>query len=186
MYIVSVTVHVKPQFVPQFVGAILDNARNTRAERGNVRFDVSQSEDDPGRFLAVSQLGLTVIGFFASAFAAVSLTDGLTDLMESAGVGEGTATGLALVIVTVVLALFTIIFAELVPKTLALANADLSTIPKFAAARSWLVANPAPRWEDQWKTHAAPLRTPRSATWAQTRRISGQTLPPATTQQPMC
>jgi len=28
---------------------------------------------DPGRFLAVSQLGLTVIGFFASAYAAVNL-----------------------------------------------------------------------------------------------------------------
>jgi putative hemolysin len=80
--------------------------------------------DDPGRFLAVSQLGLTVIGFFASAFAAVSLTDGLSDLLRGAGVGEGTATGVALVIVTVILALFTIIFAELVPKTLALANAE--------------------------------------------------------------
>ena len=33
--------------------------------------------EDPGRFLAVSQLGLTLIGFFASAFAAVSLVDGL-------------------------------------------------------------------------------------------------------------
>ncbi len=32
--------------------------------------------DDPGRFLAVAQLGLTFIGFFASAFAAVSLADG--------------------------------------------------------------------------------------------------------------
>ena len=32
--------------------------------------------DDPGRFLAVSQLGLTFLGFFASAFAAVSLIDG--------------------------------------------------------------------------------------------------------------
>ena len=29
---------------------------------------------EPGRFLAVSQLGLTVIGFLASAFAAVSLS----------------------------------------------------------------------------------------------------------------
>ena len=80
--------------------------------------------DDPGRFLAVSQVGLTVIGFFASAFAAVSLTDGLTKLMTGVGIGEGTATGLALVIVTVILALFTIIFAELVPKTLALANTE--------------------------------------------------------------
>jgi len=80
--------------------------------------------DDPGRFLAVSQLGLTVIGFFASAFAAVSLTDGLTNFMTGAGLAEGTATGLALVIVTVILALFTIIFAELVPKTIALAYAE--------------------------------------------------------------
>ena len=36
--------------------------------------------DDPGRFLAVSQLGLTLIGFFASAFAAVSLVDNLATL----------------------------------------------------------------------------------------------------------
>ena len=51
MYVVSVTVHVKPEFVPQFIEAILDNARNTRTEPGNVRFDVSQAEDDPRRFL---------------------------------------------------------------------------------------------------------------------------------------
>jgi autoinducer 2-degrading protein len=51
MYIVSVTVHVKPDLVPQFIEAILDNARNTRKEPGNVRFDVSQAEDDPARFL---------------------------------------------------------------------------------------------------------------------------------------
>src|SRR5436190_21694935 len=51
MYIVSVTVHVKPQFVAQFIPAILDNARNTRKEPGNIRFDVSQGEDDRGRFL---------------------------------------------------------------------------------------------------------------------------------------
>src|SRR5215213_677194 len=51
MYVVSVTVHVKPEFVQRFVEAVLDNARNTRREPGNVRFDVSQAEDDPNRFL---------------------------------------------------------------------------------------------------------------------------------------
>ena len=80
--------------------------------------------DDPGRFLAVSQLGLTFIGFLASAFAAVSLSQQLAAVLESAGMGAGTADGLSLIIVTVVLALFTIVFAELVPKTLALANAE--------------------------------------------------------------
>jgi len=80
--------------------------------------------DEPGRFLAVSQLGLTIIGFFASAFAAVSLADQLGRFLADSGMDEGTAQGLSLLIVTVVLALFTIVFAELVPKTLALANAE--------------------------------------------------------------
>ena len=87
--------------------------------------------DEPGRFLAVSQLGLTVIGFFASAYAAVSLVSYLADALRSLGMDSGTADGLALIIVTVTLALFTIVFAELVPKTLALANAE-----RFAIALS--------------------------------------------------
>lgn len=51
MYVVSVTVHVKPDQVDAFIEATLDNARNTRQEPGNVRFDVSQKEDEPTRFL---------------------------------------------------------------------------------------------------------------------------------------
>jgi len=80
--------------------------------------------NEPGRFLAVSQLGLTFIGFFASAYAAVSLADQLSGLLVSVGMASGTASGVALVIVTIVLSLFTIVFAELVPKTLALAHAE--------------------------------------------------------------
>jgi len=51
MYVVSVTVHVKPEYVESFIEASLDNARHTRQEPGNVRFDVLQAEDDPARFL---------------------------------------------------------------------------------------------------------------------------------------
>jgi putative hemolysin len=80
--------------------------------------------EDPGRFLAVSQIGLTFIGFFASAFAAVSLVDGLTKLLESFGVGEATAGGASLIVVTIILALFTIVFAELIPKSIALASPE--------------------------------------------------------------
>ncbi len=87
--------------------------------------------EDPGRFLAVSQLGLTVIGFFASAYAAVSLVESLTTILANAGLDKNGAHTLSLVVVTVVLALFTIIFAELVPKTLALANTE-----RFAIALS--------------------------------------------------
>ena len=51
MYAVSVTVHVKPDQVDSFVEATLDNARNSRTEPGNERFDVLRCEDDPTRFL---------------------------------------------------------------------------------------------------------------------------------------
>jgi putative hemolysin len=80
--------------------------------------------DDPGRFLAVCQIGLTFIGFLASAFAAVSLSAQLSTFLVATGMGPSTADSLSLVIVTVILALFTIVFAELVPKTLALAYAE--------------------------------------------------------------
>jgi len=51
MYVVSVTIFVKPQNVREFIEATLDNARNTRREPGNVRFDMSQAEAEPTQFL---------------------------------------------------------------------------------------------------------------------------------------
>ena len=51
MFVVSVTIFVKADKVDDFKQAILDNARNTRQEPGNVRFDVHQAQDDPTRFL---------------------------------------------------------------------------------------------------------------------------------------
>jgi autoinducer 2-degrading protein len=51
MYVVSVTVFVKPQFVERFIAASLENARGTRREPGNLRFDISQGEEERNRFL---------------------------------------------------------------------------------------------------------------------------------------
>jgi putative hemolysin len=89
---------------------------NRRARR------VRRLKDDPGRFLAVVQLGLTVLGFFASAYAAVNLSVELAAFMRPT-IGGG-ADGIALLIVTVLLALFTIVFGELVPKSIGLAYAE--------------------------------------------------------------
>jgi len=50
MYVVCVTILVKPEFVAPFLEASLDNARHTRHEPGNVRFDFLRSEEDPARF----------------------------------------------------------------------------------------------------------------------------------------
>ena len=51
MFVVSVTVHVKEERVDAFIEATLENARNTRLEPGNVRFDVLQAEQPATRFL---------------------------------------------------------------------------------------------------------------------------------------
>lgn len=51
MYVVAVTVFVKPDRVSDFIAASLDNARGSRTESGNLRWDLCQAEDDPTRFL---------------------------------------------------------------------------------------------------------------------------------------
>jgi beta-1,4-mannosyltransferase len=48
---------------------------------------------------------------------------------------------------------------ELASLLLALAAGDLSTVPKLAASRTWLAANPPERWQDQWERAARPLLT---------------------------
>ena len=78
----------------------------------------------PGRFLAVIQLGITFIGFLASAIAAVSLVRGLAGFFGQAPPLAPFAEPLALVIVTAILSLFTIVFGELVPKTISLARPE--------------------------------------------------------------
>ncbi len=51
MFIVAVSVRVKQGMEAQFAAASLDNARGTRREPGNIRFDVIQAEEDPARFM---------------------------------------------------------------------------------------------------------------------------------------
>lgn len=53
MNIVQVHVHVKEQFVSEFIEATLDNARNSVQEPGIARFDVIQQREDPTRFILV-------------------------------------------------------------------------------------------------------------------------------------
>jgi putative hemolysin len=86
---------------------------------------VQHLKSNPGRFLAVIQIGINFLGFLASAFAAVSLVDEVSAWFRSfTPLDLAAANGLALVLVTVLLTLFTIIFGELVPKQIGLAHAE--------------------------------------------------------------
>jgi putative hemolysin len=85
---------------------------------------VKKLVEDPARFLAVAQIGVTFVGFLASAYAAVNLGDRLAVVLRDVPIVKDVAAGVALLTVTILMSLFFIIFGELVPKTLALARPD--------------------------------------------------------------
>ena len=79
--------------------------------------------EDPGRFLATIQIAITFLGFLAGATGAAAFSDSFGDFLASLPVislSAETADTIAFVIVTLVIALASIIVGELVPKTLAL------------------------------------------------------------------
>jgi putative hemolysin len=80
----------------------------------------------PEKFLATIQVGITLAGFLASAFAANNFADGLTKFFISlnTGITFKTFKTISVVLITLVLSFFTIIFGELVPKRVAMKNAD--------------------------------------------------------------
>jgi putative hemolysin len=105
------------------------SARKTRmkqlAEDGNRQArSVLRLSDNPRRFLATIQVGVTLSGFFASAFGAVSLVRVMEGVFRGIPFLAGAANTLAFIVVTVVIAFITLIFGELVPKTLAVESAD--------------------------------------------------------------
>jgi putative hemolysin len=85
---------------------------------------VKRLVEDPGRFLAVAQIGVTFVGFLASAYAAVNLAERLAVVIAGVDALKPFSGGLGVLVVTMLLAAFTIVFGELVPKTLALAYPD--------------------------------------------------------------
>jgi magnesium and cobalt exporter, CNNM family len=82
--------------------------------------------EDPSRFLATIQIALTFLGFLASAFGAVSFSGSLADLIRRIPLEfiRDSASQISFVLVTLLIALASIIIGELVPKTLALTFPD--------------------------------------------------------------
>lgn len=87
---------------------------------------VFRLSDDSSRLLATVQVGVTLMGFFASASAAINLSDGLAKWIETLPLPgiEASARGLAVIIITMPLTLVTLVLGELVPKSIALAHSE--------------------------------------------------------------
>lgn len=79
---------------------------------------------EPDHFLSTIQVGITLAGFLASAFAADGFSDRLVSwLVEDCGVStlpENTLNAISVVVITLILSFITLVFGELVPKRLAM------------------------------------------------------------------
>ncbi|MHB1132166.1 MAG: hemolysin family protein [Chloroflexota bacterium] len=87
---------------------------------------VLRVSENMSRFLATVQVGITITGFFASAVGAVSISQVLAQALRASGVDvlEAGADAIALVVVTLLISYFSLIFGELVPKNLGLHHAE--------------------------------------------------------------
>jgi putative hemolysin len=72
------------------------------------------------RYIAACQIGITVSGLVLGAYAQASISESLTPLIVRAGLQPSTADTTSVVIVLLLLTVAQVIFAELVPKALAL------------------------------------------------------------------
>ena len=81
---------------------------------------------EPAKFLATIQVAITLSGFLGSAFAADSFSEPLVKWILSLGVKipENTLDTIAVVVITLILSYFTLVFGELVPKRVAMKKAE--------------------------------------------------------------
>lgn len=81
---------------------------------------------NPSEFLATIQIGITLAGFLSSAFASETFADHLAPLLNSwiPYLSVETWKVIAVVLITIILSYFTLVFGELVPKRLAMKNSE--------------------------------------------------------------
>jgi putative hemolysin len=94
------------------------------AERGKRGKRLADLVQDPNRFLAAVQVGVTMAGFLSAGFGASRMSPQLSPIFVGWGLGQGAADALAFVLVTVLLVYISLVVGELTPKRIGLQNAE--------------------------------------------------------------
>lgn len=94
------------------------------AKEGNKKAkQISKMLEAPSKFLSTIQIGITLAGFLSSAFASDAFAYRLTPIFNNLiPLGVGTWQNISIILITIILSFFTIIFGELVPKRFAMKN----------------------------------------------------------------
>lgn len=94
-----------------------------QAKEGNKKAkQILKMLENPSRFLATIQIGITLAGFLSSAFASDAFASKLAPILNEwiPAVSIGVWQSISIIIITVILSFFTLVFGELVPKRLAM------------------------------------------------------------------
>ncbi|MGN1326953.1 MAG: hemolysin family protein [Clostridia bacterium] len=91
-------------------------------EKNKKAIKIQKMLDNPSKFLATIQIGITLAGFLSSAFAADTFADKLAPILNNwlPSIGIGTWKSISIVIITIILSYFTLVLGELVPKRIAM------------------------------------------------------------------
>lgn len=102
----------------------LNDARiEKQAKEGNKKAkQIQKMLKNPSKFLATIQIGITFAGFLSSAFASDAFAGMLAPVLNEwmPFIGIETWQNISIVIITIILSFFTLVFGELVPKRLAM------------------------------------------------------------------
>ena len=102
--------------------------RQLRERGGRRGVTVARLAEDPNRFLAAVQIGVTLMGFLSAAFGGATLADELSPVLRGWGLSAGLASIVALVAITAAISYLSILLGELVPKRLALQRAESAAL----------------------------------------------------------
>lgn len=101
---------------------------------------LAQLTSQPARFLATIQVAITLSGFLGSAFAAENFSGVIVDAVIGWGlpISVEILESVAVIVITIILSYFTLVFGELVPKQIAMRKSEelalgLSAIISFIA-----------------------------------------------------
>ncbi|HKG84918.1 MAG TPA: hemolysin family protein [Beijerinckiaceae bacterium] len=117
------------------------------ARRSGARAALALAED-PGRFLSTVQIGITLVGILAGAFSGAALGARLTAILTDQGVSPALADPLGYGLVIGAITYLSVIIGELVPKHLALRNAEgiactvapaMALLSRLASPIVWLL-----------------------------------------------
>ena len=96
-----------------------------QAKEGNKKAKrIKKMLSEPSKFLATIQIGITLAGFLSSAFASDAFADKLAPVINNLipAISVETWRAISIVIITIILSYFTLVFGELVPKRIAMKN----------------------------------------------------------------